>query len=164
MPTFVQVRHFFCTSDQDYVRSLSEQMPPDTLSALPSGPARLVIIGCGDPSRILPYAAETSCAFPVFTDPSRRLFANLGMKRTMAVSPNPPYVRHSTLGLVLKSVMQMIWSGWGALKGGDYIQNGGEWIFKEGKCVWAHRMKTMSDHMPAEELLQVLAHVEGLAN
>jgi hypothetical protein len=53
----------------------------------------------------------------------------------------------------------MIWSGFGAFKGGDYSQNGGEWIFRAGKCVWVHMMETTSDHVPAEELIRVLREI-----
>jgi hypothetical protein len=50
----------------------------------------------------------------------------------------------------------MVWSGFGAFKGGDFSQNGGEWIFRAGKCEWVHRMKTTSDHSTAEEMANVL--------
>jgi hypothetical protein len=50
----------------------------------------------------------------------------------------------------------MVGSGFEAFKGGNYFQNGGEWIFRAGKCVWVHRMETTSDHLTAEELVKVL--------
>jgi len=81
------------------------------------------------------------------------------MKRSLAMSSKPTYMKHSLLGLILSSVRQMIGSGFGAFKGGDYSQNGGEWIFMDGKCGWVHRMETTSDHVPAEELVQVLAEL-----
>ncbi|KAL8310437.1 hypothetical protein RB597_010323 [Gaeumannomyces tritici] len=150
------VRHFFCSCDQEYIRSLPPHLTPDVLYTLPSGPARLVVIGCGDPSRIRPYIAETSCEFPIFTDPTCRLHEKLQMKRWLGISSKPSYMQHSLLRLIISSATQMIWSGFGAFKGGDYSQNGGEWIFRAGKCVWVHRMETVSDHMPAEELLRGL--------
>ncbi|KAH6707963.1 AhpC/TSA antioxidant enzyme-domain-containing protein [Leptodontidium sp. MPI-SDFR-AT-0119] len=153
------VRHFFCACDQDYISSLPPHITPDTLSTLPSGPARLVVIGCGDPSRILPYTTETSCEFPIFTDPTCRLHERLRMKRSLAGSSKTTYMKHSLFGLIMSSVRQMIWSGFGAFKGGDYSQNGGEWIFRAGKCVWVHRMETTSDHVPAEELIRVLREI-----
>jgi len=55
----------------------------------------------------------------------------------------------------------MLGSGFGAFKGGDYSQNGGEWIFQAGKCVGVHRMETTSDHVPAEELIRVLREIEN---
>jgi hypothetical protein len=65
-------------------------------------------------------------------------------------------MKDSLFGLVMTSARQMVRSGFGAFKGGDYSQNGGEWIFREGKCVWVHRMESTSDHLTAEELAKVL--------
>jgi hypothetical protein len=65
-------------------------------------------------------------------------------------------MKHSLLGLIISSVRQMAGSGFGAFKGGDYSQNGGEGVFIMGKCRWIHRMDTTSDHLTAEELVKVL--------
>lgn len=54
----------------------------------------------------------------------------------------------------------MVWSGYEAFKGGDFWQNGGELIFREGRCVWVHRMETTADHLTAEELVKVLSGTE----
>jgi hypothetical protein len=132
---------------------------PAALSTLPDKPAQLVVIGCGDPSRIFPYTAETSCKFPVFTDPTCRLYEKLGMKKSLASSLKPVYMKHSLFGLIISSIRQMIWSGFGAFKGGNYSQIRGEQIFSAGKCTWVHRMETTSDHVPAEELIRVLGDI-----
>jgi hypothetical protein len=152
------VRHFFCSLDQDYVRSLPTSITPNILSTLPPpiGSSRVVIIGCGDQSRILPYTIETSCEFPIFTDPTCHIYEKLQMNKSLASSTRPAYMKHSLFSLIMRSVRQMVWSGFGAFKGGDYSQNGGEWIFRAGKCEWVHRMKTTSDHWTAEELVNVL--------
>lgn len=152
------VRHFFCSLDQDYIHSLPPHITPTVLSTLPlpTGPSRLIIVGCGDASRILPYTAETSCEFPIFTDPTRRIHEKLQMNKSLASYEKPAYMKHSLFSLIMRSVRQMVGSGFEAFKGGDYSQNGGEWIFREGKCVWVHRMETTSDHLTAEELLKVL--------
>jgi len=152
------VRHFFCSLDQDYVRSLPTSISPNVLSTLPLpiGPSRVVIIGCGDPSRILPYTVETSCEFLIFTDPTCRIHEKLQMNKSLASSTRPAYMKHSLFSLIMRSVGQMVWSGFGAFKGGDFSQNGGEWIFRAKKCEWVHRMKTTSDHSTAEEMANVL--------
>ncbi|KAF8846589.1 hypothetical protein BDZ45DRAFT_638027 [Acephala macrosclerotiorum] len=152
------IRHFFCSLDQDYVRSLPTSITPNVLSTLPLpiGSSRVVLIGCGDPSRILPYTVETSCEFPIFTDPTCRIYEKLQMNKSLASSTRPAYMKHSLFSLIMRSVRQMVWSGFGAFKGGGYSQNGGEWIFRAGKCEWVHRMKTTSDHLTAEELVKVL--------
>ncbi|KAK6502738.1 hypothetical protein TWF481_007785 [Arthrobotrys musiformis] len=158
------IRHFFCSCDQDYVRSLARCLTPTVLSTLPAGPSRLVIVGCGDPSRIIPYAAETSCDFPIFTDPTRRIYVRLEMNKSLASSTRPAYMEHSLLSLIIRSMGQMVKSGYGAFKGGDFWQNGGEWIFREGRCLWAHRMETTSDHVTAKELVNVLTGDENWRN
>ena len=56
----------------------------------------------------------------------------------------------------MTSWMQMLQSGFGAFKGGDFNMNGGELIFREGKCVWKHRMESTSDHFTGEKLLGIL--------
>jgi hypothetical protein len=59
--------------------------------------------------------------------------------------------------LVVRSAKQMARSGLGAFKGQElYCQNGGEWIFSDGKCEWLHRMVSASDHTPVEDLGKVL--------
>ncbi|KAH7110439.1 AhpC/TSA antioxidant enzyme-domain-containing protein [Dactylonectria macrodidyma] len=151
------IRHFFCSCDQDYIRSIALYLTPTVLSTLAIGPSRLIIVGCGDPSRILPYAAETSCELPIFTDPTGRIYERLQMKKSLAISRRPSYVKQSLLSLIIRSVKQMVRSGYGAFKGGDFWQNGGEWIFREGRCVWVHRMETTADHFTAEELVKVLS-------
>ena len=151
------VRHFFCSCDQDYIRSIALYLTPNVLSTLPIGSSRLIIIGCGDPSLILPYAAETSCELPIFTDPTGRIYERLQMKKNLTISRRPSYEKQSLLSLIIRSVNQMVRSGYGAFKGGDFRQNGGEWIFREGRCVWVHRMETTADHLTAEELVKVLS-------
>jgi len=160
------IRHFFCSLDQNYVRSLSTLLsPPLSTTTLPSppppiiGPATLIIIGCGDPSRISPFIAETACEFPVFTDPTLRLYEKLGMKKSLLITSTtrPPYMNDDSLfTLVVRSLKQMIQTGLDAFKGGNYSQNGGEWIFRDGKCEWVHRMESTSDHTPVEDLAKVL--------
>lgn len=110
------IRHFFCSCDQDYVRSVALYLTPTVLSTLPIGPSRLIIIGCGDPSRILPYTAETSCELPIFTDPTGRIYERLQMKKSLISSRRPSYVKQSLFSLVIRSVKQMVWSGYGAFK------------------------------------------------
>lgn len=44
----------------------------------------------------------------------------------------------------------------GAFKGGDYSQNGGEWVFVDGHLEWCHRMQNTRDHAEVAELGKVL--------
>lgn len=65
-------------------------------------------------------------------------------------------MKSSLFSHIMRSARQMVGSGFEAFKGGDYSQNGGEWIFRAGKCEWVHRMESTSDHLTAEELVKVL--------
>ncbi|KAL3463688.1 AhpC/TSA antioxidant enzyme-domain-containing protein [Aspergillus heterothallicus] len=153
------IRHFFCAYDQDYVRSISHQLTDNMLQSLPTstGPSQLIIIGCGDPALIAPYVSETSTPFPIYSDPTGQIYDTLHMNRTCDnITHQPSY---STVGFwrgVGKSIRQMAGSGWNALRGGEWGQNGGEWVFRNGRCVYMHRMKDVGDHLTASELLGIL--------
>jgi hypothetical protein len=70
----------------------------------------------------------------------------------------PPYAQISFFGALGKTFKQMFWSGWQAFRGGSWGQNGGEWVFRGGKPVYVHRMEHVSDHLTADQLLEVLSH------
>ncbi|KAK4191468.1 AhpC/TSA antioxidant enzyme-domain-containing protein [Podospora australis] len=125
------VRHFYCGNCQDYLRSLSSAVSPTTLLALPI-PTFIVVIGCGDPGLIDMYTSETNCPFPVYADPTRKLYAELGMIRTLALGQRPAYMQQHILKSSVASVVQglkQIKNGL-ALKGGDSRQIGGEFLFE----------------------------------
>ncbi|KAL4893579.1 AhpC/TSA antioxidant enzyme-domain-containing protein [Aspergillus ambiguus] len=157
------IRHFFCGSCQEYVRALSRtlsQPPPNT---------SIVIIGCGDPALIDMYAADTTCPFPIYADPSRTLYEALGMVNTLALGARPEYIRKGMLQIVVESVWQalkQVPSGL-AMKGGDSRQVGGEFLFERngdgGHVVWCHRMATTRDHTEVEQLARLLQGGEGEA-
>jgi hypothetical protein len=108
------------------------------------------------------YAEATQCPFPIYADPSRKLYDQLGMSRTLSLgSKKPDYMRNSILSGVFRSVVQGVRSGTGATKGGDIKQVGGEFMFDEGKVVWCHRMKNTRDHSEIPELQRVLGLKAG---
>ncbi|TLS23806.1 hypothetical protein PpBr36_08200 [Pyricularia pennisetigena] len=125
------VRHFFCGNCQEYLRTLSASITPEALLDLPI-PTFIAVIGCGDPSLIDMYVSETGCRFPVYSDPTRRLYDELGMVRTLALGARPAYQRKSMISSVFSSVVQglkQIPSG-KATKAGDQRQIGGEFLFE----------------------------------
>lgn len=125
------VRHFFCGNCQEYLRTLSDSITPEALLDLPI-PTFIAVIGCGDPSLIDMYVNETGCRFPVYSDPTRRLYDELGMVRTLALGSRPAYQRKSMISSVFSSVVQglkQIPSG-KATKAGDQRQIGGEFLFE----------------------------------
>ncbi|KAI6370446.1 hypothetical protein MCOR25_004183 [Pyricularia grisea] len=125
------VRHFFCGNCQEYLRTLSASITPEALLDLPI-PTFIAVIGCGDPSLIDMYVNATGCRFPVYSDPTRRLYDELGMVRTLAMGARPAYQRKSMISSVFSSVVQglkQIPSG-KATKAGDQRQIGGEFLFE----------------------------------
>ncbi|CAL5872761.1 uncharacterized protein PFLUO_LOCUS7028 [Penicillium psychrofluorescens] len=157
------VRHFFCGICQEFLTALSSSIRPEDLKRLPASTS-ISIVGCGDPGLIDFYATETGCPFPIFADPTRKLYDDLGMVNTLSLGTRPDYLRKSILRNVVDSIGQAlkhIPSGLGT-KGGDSRQVGGEFLFEpsdkgEGKQVtWCYRMKTTRDHTEISELAKVL--------
>ncbi|KAK2022998.1 hypothetical protein LX32DRAFT_645015 [Colletotrichum zoysiae] len=125
------VRHFFCGNCQEFLRTLSESITPDALLGLPIS-TFIAVVGCGNPGLIDMYLEETGCPFPVYTDPTRRLFDTLGMTRTLALGTRPAYMRKSLLKSAAESVLQglkQVKAGL-ATKSGDHRQVGGEFLFE----------------------------------
>ncbi|KAJ5085920.1 hypothetical protein N7532_010691 [Penicillium argentinense] len=153
------VRHFFCIYDQDYVRTLAGKMHQRLLDMIPPSarPAQVIIIGCGDPSMIVPYIEETTDEFPIYSDPSGRIYDKLQMKRTSAFTDPPPYTEHSFSSSFATCLKQLWKRGLASLKGGNWDQQGGEWVFVDKKLRYAHRMEAANDHLTAEQLMEILS-------
>ncbi|KAK9241598.1 AhpC/TSA antioxidant enzyme-domain-containing protein [Lipomyces tetrasporus] len=154
------IRHFFCGNCHAYVHTLSTSIPsPDSL---PAG-TTMAIIGCGSHTLIPMYAKETACPFPIYSDPSRRLFDILGMTRNLSLgNSTPDYVQESVFASTIRGIAQIlkrIPTGDG-LNGGDVRQNGGEFLFEvQGGVidpVWCHRMRNTRDHTEVPALRRVL--------
>jgi hypothetical protein len=130
---------------QEYLRTISSSIKPDDLLALPT-PTFITVIGCGRPELIDMYAKATNCPFPIYADPSRKLYDHLGMTRTLVLGSKPQYMQTNVLINSMQSIFQGLSTGKKALKGGDFKQVGGEFLFEDGQCTWAHRMKTTRGH------------------
>jgi hypothetical protein len=158
------VRHFFCLYDQGYVRTLSHQLTQTLLDTIPATakPAQVIIIGCGDHSLIVPYMEETSDEFPIYTDSTGKIYETLHMKRTMEGFTSPPPYSPESFPSALGKCLKQIWKrGWAGLKGGNWNQQGGEWIFQRGRLRYAHLMEGVNDHLTADQLFQVLKTGQG---
>lgn len=158
------VRHFFCLYDQSYVKTLSRQITQNLLDTIPASakPAQVIIIGCGDHTLIGPYMEETSDAFPIYTDPTGKIYETLQMKRTMEGFTSPPPYTPESFTSALGKCLKQIWKrGWAGLKGGSWDQQGGEWIFQRGRLRYAHRMEGVNDHLTADQLFQILKTGQG---
>lgn len=78
------------------------------------------------------YASETGCPFPIYADPTTKLYSELGMIRTLALGNRPAYMKKSMLKSSIESVFQglkQMKTGL-AFKAGDQRQIGGEFLFE----------------------------------
>ncbi|OQE35381.1 hypothetical protein PENCOP_c013G04839 [Penicillium coprophilum] len=158
------IRHFFCAYDQDYTRTMSKQMTQKLLDTVPASarPAQVILLGCGDHSLIAPFMEETTDEFPIYTDPTGNIYEKLQMKRTTSGFTEPPPYSGFSLPTGLAEGLKQAWKrGWAGLRGGDWKQQGGEWIFQRGRLRFAHRMEGASDHLTADRLLEILNVAHG---
>lgn len=158
---------------QEFLRTLCSSIPPQAL-ATASQPTSVVIIGCGQPDLIEFYAETTACPYPIYAEPTKKLYHELGMCRTLDLGPTrPEYQQKSMASMMLSSVSQATRAGRNAFKGGDFSQVGGEFLLQgaappqtqDAACepagpdvVFCHRMRNTRDHVQ----VPVLRHVLGL--
>jgi hypothetical protein len=175
----VFIRHFFCgvsahnqTTEptqpntdktpqqhcEDYVRELTRHFPPKDLERI-NPTTNLAIIGCGEASAIASYKQRTGTSFDIYADPSRKLYHKLGMTSSLSMGDQKPaYIQTSILSGTIKSMTNMLTAGTGIWKGGDFSQNGGEWVFVDGNLEWCHRMQHTRDHAEAADLGKILGY------
>ncbi|KAF7315440.1 Peptidase A1 domain-containing protein [Mycena indigotica] len=148
------IRHFWCPLCQDYMFSISRNVPPEILR---SAGVELVIISNGSFEMIKAYRQIFKTAYHVFTDPTHQVYNALGMTlQTLEKGPKSSYVRHGTLsgiGMVVANAVKVGMPVWKA--GGEISQLGGEFILGPGlTCSWAHRMKYTRNHAPILKVIE----------
>lgn len=121
-------------------------------------PTSIVVIGCGHPSLIPKYRARTGCPFPIYADPSRKLYKALGMSWTLNFGGSrPEYMQDTSLPRWLAGqVKQWGADGRKALKGGNLVQIGGEFLFEDGEVIWLHRMRNYRNHTEIKALRRIM--------
>lgn len=130
-------------------------MTPEDLLALPT-PTSIIVIGCGRPELIPMYTEATGCPFPIYAEPTRKIYDYLGMTRTYDLGTKPAYMQTNVLINSVQSIFQGLSTGRKALKGGDFKQVGGEFLFENGECTWVHRMKTTRGHAEVSDIRSLL--------
>jgi hypothetical protein len=78
------------------------------------------------------WQAQTSCPFPCYADPTKKLYDELGMLKTLNLGQRPDYQRQGLVSLMTGAFVQslkMIKSG-RVFQGGGYQQVGGEFMFE----------------------------------
>ncbi len=154
---FIFIRHFFCGICKEYISGLSQAggITPNELSAANK---RLIIIGCGQPSLIEQYVKDTDCPYPIYADPTQKLYDAFGMIRTLSLGDKKPdYVKSSFLSNLAKSTLSTISAGSCMFQGGDIKQVGGEYLINnQGDIIWSHNMNNTRDHVEVKELRKIL--------
>jgi hypothetical protein len=122
-------------------------------------PTSIVIIGCGSPELIPHYKSVTGTVFPIFAEPTRRLFKGLGMGWTLDLgSTRPEYMkdisRPAWLAGQIKQVSKV--PGLKKFKGGSLVQVGGEFLLENEEVIWCHRMKHYRNHTEMDVLRRIL--------
>lgn len=111
------------------------------------------------------YIKETECSFPIYSDPTKVLYQKLGMTRTLSLGErHPEYMQYSLPSAIVRAFYQSLKSGRNMLRGGDYWQVGGEFLFeREGQgererdiVTWCHRMRNTRDHAEIPTVRNVL--------
>jgi len=123
-------------------------------------PTSIIVIGCGSPELIRHYKAVTGCPFPIFADPTRQVFKNLGMNINFNAVRNkrPDYMKDiSPLKWVHQQTAgQMKVKGLKKFRGGNVFQIGGEFLFQDGQIAWCHRMRNFRNHAEVDTIKRVL--------
>ncbi|EYB32892.1 hypothetical protein FG05_03781 [Fusarium graminearum] len=145
----VFVRHFFCCN-----------ATPEKLKKLDTA---IVIVGHGDVKQVDMYRLDTGWQYPIYTDPSEKLYSTLGMIKTWKEGPPNNYMPWTTTWAVYWSIKTGIWrfmQGYPLFSCGAPNLQGGEFLFEgEGddkKVTWCHRMRYSRDHADTGEITEVL--------
>ena len=97
------------------------------------------------------YTEATGCPFPIYAEPTRKLYDHLGMTRTFDLGSKPEYMQTNVLINSVQSIFQGLSTGRKALKGGDFKQVGGEFLFENGECT-AHMIHSRPPRVPSSRL------------
>ncbi|PPQ82516.1 hypothetical protein CVT26_013011 [Gymnopilus dilepis] len=115
----------------------------------------------GDGKTIVVFIKSTNFTWPIYTDPTRKLYHTLGMDVENLEKTPPGQEKKSYLTLsAAKNLAMSLWRGpikHPSLvgKNGNISQLGGEFIFGPGNtCSFASRMVHTEDHTEVADLLK----------
>ncbi|KAF2860739.1 hypothetical protein K470DRAFT_206002, partial [Piedraia hortae CBS 480.64] len=159
------VRHFYCGACQAYLQAISRSITRDDYFTI-NTPTSIFVIGCGQPNLIPHYKKFTGCPFPMYAEPTRRLFRKLGMMVTLNIGRGrPEYMKDISvpnwISGQFKTVGRSLKDPDGIRKrdvfrGGNMMQIGGEFLFDDGDVIWCHRMRNYRDHTEVTDLRRLL--------
>jgi hypothetical protein len=102
------------------------------------------------------YRNYTKIPFPIFTDPTRQLHKIL----KMGWSLNTGVLNTAAVEIAIEWQRQLatVKANHGSLsrKGGQLWWLGGEFLFRDGRIIWAHRMKNYQGHVEMDVLKKLL--------
>ncbi|OAV89546.1 hypothetical protein PTTG_28660 [Puccinia triticina 1-1 BBBD Race 1] len=150
----VFIRHFLCGYCQEFLVALKQQVEQN-----PIGDKQIIVIGCGHWSVIKSYKELLGdIPFDIYSDNTANLFSSLGMISKFDTGDPKTQGRYITQSLT-NTVLNALTNGWkmgtsSFLRSGKMAQLGGDFVFVDGDCVLAHRMRTARDHLEPDELLE----------
>ncbi|RGP81258.1 6-hydroxy-d-nicotine oxidase [Fusarium longipes] len=154
----VFVRHFFCCVGILFPRT----RPTANSTVMP-----IIIVGHGDIKQVDMYRLDTGWQYPIYTDPSEKLYSTLGMIKTWKEGPPNKYMPWTSIRAVYWSIKTAIWrrmQGYPIFSSGSPDLQGGEFLFEgEGgdkKVTWCHRMRNSRDHTDSDEIADVLGLIK----
>ena len=147
---------------QGYIRKLAAIATPKVLSSLPIK-TTIAIVGSGGPQLIDHWVKESACPYPVYTDPSIRLYKTFKFLPDKGQGESE-YHKLTPMQGFLKSASQIVRMAQKLHHGGHPFQNGGELLFEpvsssegaEKQVTWCHRMQHATDHAKFVDVLKVL--------
>lgn len=115
----------------------------------------VVVVTFGEMAGAALWLKETNCPFPYYQDPTRALYQNFGLKRSIKQVWNTEtlnfYGSEAAKGTVIPE-------GYSNIKD-DPHQMGGDFIvYKDFKLKFVYRCKTPSDRPSVDQVLKVLSH------
>ncbi len=143
------VRHFGCIFCKEQVSKLRE-----IVSNIHSFGAELVIVGSGSPQMAGFFAEDYSITTPVLTDPERRVYKALEVRRPPRLAFIDPRVFVRGLRALLRGHRQQSAQ---MSERGDETQLGGVFIVRSGGTLaWAYRSAFAGDHPTNAAILSAL--------
>ncbi|KAL1301538.1 hypothetical protein AAFC00_005778 [Neodothiora populina] len=152
------IRHFYCGACQAYLQKIVEGISMQAYYTMPI-PTSFVVVGCGSPELIPHFKSQTNCPFPIFAEPTRKIYRVLGMSMSVNIGMRRPgYMKGINEGAWVFGQLRQMGQTKGAKKfrGGNWLQIGGEFLFQDGQVVWCHRMRNYRDHTEVARLKRIL--------
>ena len=88
---------------------------------------QIAIIGCGEYGVIENYTKDSGAKFPIYADPTQKVYDTLGMIRTLSLGDKrPEYMSVGVIGGIIKGIKNGLRAGSKAFRAGDIKQVGGE--------------------------------------